>query len=758
MAALVLLRNPLAPHTREIYPIADGAQVIDWLQEHHPKGFGMPCRFYVNGIEKPLDDLDHVMAPDDVAAIVTMPGDPTGGFLTALAINLAISLILAGISYAINYFFQPKERSGSKGKQISIYDVSSDQNAARIGDPIPVVYGNVITTPDYVSQPYTFYTWSQANYDELFSGIQYLDMIMLVGQGNIDVNALYLGDTGSTTPATGVVTWKAFKPADHRKVMGNIATSMGGGFHENVISSPEVGNQEFINTNDSAGFFATCKPGQSGSKFQLDIVFPGGMTRPNNSGDINGNTAQFTVYYQQLDDNDNLIGTLYSTVVTASSVNSTTMTGPDNTSYTSTTVDCQNQTVIGSPMRRSYMITAPSSGRWAVKITRITGAPNAKNGVNRFIWAALRLYGDYPSGSAYGDVTLVAVRIKASLGLGADAAARIRVNCTRRLSPPAGGFEAQSTSGADAFADAYTNATYGANRARSELDTATLASLRTKWTGYAFNYVFKEKITVWEALRTITTPFAAEPCPIGPTMSVVQDGIKSTRSMLFTDANIVADSLTVNYSFDEEGVSDGVEIEYLDPKDFKQTYTRYPTTSLRPDQYTLPGVTNATHAAQYAQLTWQRRQGQRKKVTFDTELEGLLLQLGDRIGIAHNVPKWGDGGLVVAVSGLNITVDHDLNWSGGAKQIIFRKPDGGVTDPVTVTRGTQDNIVVLPSSPATTIYVDADYDYTSFAFGDSTTLVRDFVVVSTAPTGDNTVTVEAVNYNASIFSGAMSYL
>lgn len=757
MAALVLLRNPLAPHTREIHPIADGAQVIDWLQEHHPNGFGMPCRFYVNGVEKPLDDLDYVMQPDDVAVIATMPGIPAT-MLTPLLINLAISVALAGVSYLLNYFFQPKQKSGSKTKPISIYDVSSDQNAARVGEPIPVVYGNVITVPDYISQPYTFYTWSQANYDELFSGIQYLDMIMCVGQGNIDVNALYLGDTGSATPATGVVTWKAFKPADHRKVMGNIATSMGGGFHENVISSPEVSNQEFINVNDSAGFFATCKPGQSGSKFQIDIVFPGGMTRPNNSGDINGNTAQFTLYYQQLDDNDNLIGTLYSTIVTASSSNSTVMTGPDNTNITSTTVDCQNATVIGSPMRRSYMITAPSSGRWAVKIVRITAAPNAKNGVNRFIWAGLRLYADYPSGSAYGDVTLLAVRVKASLGMGDAAASRVRVNCTRRLPPPAGGSEAQSTSGADAFADAYTNAVYGAGRARSELDTATLAALRTKWAGYNFNYVFAEKTTVWEALRTITTPFAAEPCPVGPTMSVVQDGIKSTRSMLFTDANIVSDSLAVSYSFDEEGISDGIEIEYLDPKDFKQSYTRYPTTSLRPDQYTLPGVTNATHAAQYAQLAWQRRQGQRKKVTFDTELEGLLLQLGDRIGISHNVPKWGDGGLVIGVSGLNITVDHDLDWSGGTKQIMFRQPDGGVTTPVTVTRGTQDNIVVLPGSPATTIYVDADYDYTSFAFGDASTLVRDFTVTATTPTGDNTVTIEAVNYNASIFSGGMSFL
>jgi hypothetical protein len=214
----------------------------------------------------------------------------------------------------------------------------------------------------------------------------------------------------------------------------------------------------------------------------------------------------------------------------------------------------------------------------------------------------------------------------------------------------------------------------------------------------------------------------------------------------------------VGYSFDEEGAADGVEIEYLDPKDFRQSYGLWPANSVRPDRFTVPGITSATHAAQYARLTWQRSQSQRKRITFDTELEGLILQLGDRIGVSHNVPKWGDGGLVISMTGNTLTVDKNLDWSGGQKQILLRRPDGSVTDPITVTRGTQDNKVVLPSAAPTTINYDNDNEYTSFAFGASTTLVRDFVVIATRPTGENTVTVEAVNYAPSIFTGAMSYM
>lgn len=758
MASLVLLKNPLAPHTRETHALPAGTRVIDWLQEHHPRGFGMPCRFYVNATEKPLDDLDYALGPDDVATIAIMPAEPVSISLSSILIQLAIGAILAGASMALNYFFRPKEPSGSKAKPLTIYDVSSGQNAARLGEAVPVVYGSVLTVPDYIAQPYTWYDWSQQNYQQPYNGIQYLDLLMCVGQGNIDVANVYLGDTVSTTPDAGVVTWRAFKPSEHLSTMGTIATAMGGGFHENVITSPEVSNQEFVKDGDAAGYFATCKPGNKGRYFQIDIVFPGGQTNPTDGGNVKGRTTTFRVYWQELDDADTPIGAVTSFLVKASTENSTTVTGPNATNVITTSTTEKNRTEIGAPIRRSYRFDTGRSARWAVKIIRVTEAPNAVNGTDRFIWSALKLYADYPAGAVYGDVTLLAVRVKASQGIGNDASVRIRVRANRRLAPPGGGTEIVTSSATYAFADVYTNPTYGAKRPTSELDLATLATLDAKWTGYQFNYVFTERITVWEALRTITTPFGAEPVPVGPVMSIVQDGVKAVRSMLFTDANIVENSLTVGYSWDEEGATDGVEIEYIDPTDFRPSYALYPSTALRPEQFMLPGVTNAAHAAQYARLTWQRRQGQRKRVTFDTELEGLLLQLGDRIGVSHNVPKWGDSGLVIAASGLTLQADHDLDWSGGAKWIVLRKPDGSVTDPIPVTRGDHDHEITLASPAPTTINFDNDYEYTSFAFGSSSTLVRDFIVTSTTPSGENTVTIEAVNYAPTIYTGAMTYM
>ena len=760
MAGIVLLRNPLTPHTREMFPLAPGTAVIDWLQAEHPQGFGMPIRFYLNGEEKDLDDLDHKLGEDDVAVIAVMPAEPVS--LTTLAVGFLISAALSAATYFAMQAFMPKEKAGKDAEDITIYDVSTDQNAARLGEPIPVVYGQVITSPDYVMQPWTWFEWSQGNYDAYYNGIQYLNMLLCVGQGNVDVNAVYLGDTGSNTPDAGVVSWRAFKPAEHRSSPGVIAAAMGGYYYENVITSPEVGNQEFINSGDSAGYFATCKPGQIGQEITLDIIWPGGLydvDGGSSAGDLVGRDCQFTAYYQELDANDNRIGPEYSTTIWASTSAGVSVTGPWGAAITTTTVSARNRTAIASPLRRTYRIYAPKGARWAVKIVRNSNPPNARGGTDRFVWAALRIFAWFPAATAYGNVTLLAVRVKASQGLGPDAAVRLRAKITRRLAPPSGGAENPTALAMDAFADAYTNTVYGASRPRTELDLTTINAVRSKWAAYQFNHVFRERTTVWEALRTITIPFGGEPLPLGSTMSIAADGIKTVRTALFTDANIVSGTMTVSYEFAKDGDPYGVEIEYLDPIDFKAVYAQYPAgLPILYEKYSLPGCTNATHAAQYARYIWNKNQMQRKRVTFDTELEGLLLQMGDRIGIAHDGVKWGDGGQVIGVSGNTLTVDHDLDWTGGTKQIILRATDGSVSNQITVTRGAKDNKVVLPSAPPFNINVENGYDYTTFAFGSSSTIVRDFMVTAVRPSSETTVTVEAVNYDAGVYAGAMSYM
>jgi hypothetical protein len=536
---------------------------------------------------------------------------------------------------------------------------------------------------------------------------------------------------------------------------------MGGGFHENVVTSTEVSNQEFLNTGNAAGFFAACKPGQKGSKIQVDITFPGGQSNPNSDGVLKGRTTQFRVYYMELDDADNLIGVTYSTLVTATTDNSASYTTATTGAATTGSAVENNRAEITSPLRRSYMITAPKSARWAVKVERVSVQPASNNGSDRFVWTGLKLYLDYQTTPVYGDVTLLAVRVKASQGLGEDAAIRISCRAQRLLAPAGGGSQIATRNAVDAFADIYTQAVYGANRPVGELDMPVLSVLRLKWAAHPFDFVFRNRVSVYDAMQTITRVYDAEPLPVGARMSIAESGVRPVRTALFSDANIIAGSLNLTYDFDQEDAPDGVEVEVVSERDWKPLYFNVPAGNLyNPQKIKLEGVVSPTHATEYAQLQWNRLRLQRKWATFDTELEGLLIWPGDRIGIQSSSMKWGDSALVVKVVGANrVDLDHAIDWSGaGQRYIMFKRRDGSVTDPIPASPGGKPHEVVLGAALPFTPDVDNEWDYTVAVVGEQTTLVRDFSVVTVRPNGDNTCQVECINYNPAVFDGAMSFL
>lgn len=62
MASLVILKNPLSPHEREIHPLPPGLPVIDWLQGNYPLGFGMP---FLGGVQNRI--RNHIVPLDNVS-------------------------------------------------------------------------------------------------------------------------------------------------------------------------------------------------------------------------------------------------------------------------------------------------------------------------------------------------------------------------------------------------------------------------------------------------------------------------------------------------------------------------------------------------------------------------------------------------------------------------------------------------------------------------------------------------------------------
>jgi len=720
MPALILLRNPLSQLDKEVHELPDNARPIDWLQDNYPTGFGMPIRVFVNANEIELDDLDMELEPDDVVVVALTPAG-----LETILTSILISVVLSAVSMGIGLLFQQPQTPPFEAQAVStpspVYSVKNNQNSARLGEPVPVVYGTVMHTPDYCSQPYTFYSG--------YPGEMYVDILMVLSQGEVEVKDVVIGDTSVSSLEPGILQYAVFPPAAHQGRMGYVSHVFPD-FHEDVVTSPEVGTQQFDVIMD-VGWFDLSRTGKRGSQMRFDFEFPGGLYEQD--GQINkAATTYIWIYWEEVDADGNYVG----------------LGGFHEERFHDESV---------TPVRRTVWINTGRSGMWRVKVRRPANVPYSQHR-SQWIWRGAKLIADITPGAVYGDVTLMAVRMKGTKGIADNAQQKIRVLMTRKLPRVEDDVLVATTSPADAFADIHHNAVYGGRRPADELDYAKLRLLKQYWNGYEFNAVYTGKTTIWEALVNSVQGVAAAPLPIGSFMSVQQDGLKPVRSMIFTEQNIAAGSLSLTYDFDPVGRTDCIEVEYRDPSTFSPAYVKYPTGGVDPDKVKLFGCTDKTHALEYARLLWQRRTYQRRFAEFDTELEGLIPHLGERIALAHTMPKWGASGIVAKVSNLNLTLDKPVDWTPGALVIMLRAEDGSVSDPISITKGATAYDVVLNRLPPFAMFFDERQENTHYAIGPATTIVRDFILTDIRPKGGTVVTLTGVNYDERSFTNTFPFL
>jgi hypothetical protein len=815
-----VLLNPLDASRRHLATLDEGTPLLEWLDAHEPNGGHLHRRVYVGGGEC-VDPAYRVRAGD--AVLVTF----APGTAPQIAFYILQTVIAYAIGYTLNKLFGPtKPKAGETPSPSQVYGLGQARNAARLGQPIPVVYGAVITVPDFAAQPYTLFDKNE----------MYLHALLCIGQGQHDVSELILGDSSALQLDSTAVFWKVFQPGDHASTFGRIEADTT--VRENVVTSASVADQELIPPGAGAtgtpstyywqatgfnsyqikppappyidmlgaptnaaklalmpvnptlgtvlvgivlidshgwyavteytaraytggqsvdpyslvpaptpapgastwmGFFETCKAGQKGTVLELDFMFAGGLFTMDGSGNLGAASVAVRVEAESINDAGTPSGTVTAWTET----------------FTATSNTAQRFTRVAPPL---------ALGRYRVRCARTTPSDGKASTSDRCTWSGLKFQlTPPPAGTVvYGDVTLVALRLKATNGISASAAASIRFRVTRRLSPLGDGTTPAATvNPADAFADIVL-AKYGGNRPRTvdELDIDALAAARTKWTGAnGFNAVFDQASTVWEALTLAVQCVSAAPVPIGSRMSLIHDGPQPVPAQVFTDANVAAGSLTVGESFDTDGTPTGIRATYRDARTFSEAALLMPLDA--PDYVTLNlwGCTSATVAQQLATIAANKRRLQRSTVSFTTELEGLSCLPGDRIDLQAGLMGWAQAARVVRVSGLVLTLDRPLTWTPGVTHAAaLRDPEGVPTHLVGVTRGASDLELVIPSAPPFAIQAaSSSMEPTQVAFGVAGAQTTAWTVTKMTPGGDGAIGIEAVNYDPAVWTGGATY-
>src|SRR5215831_12888829 len=231
MITVVTIKNPLRPKDREIEQLVAGNTLRQIVDHKFPNG--IPGRLAVIRNGDPEKDMDVVTEAGDHICLLVTPA-----FGVDIAVIVVQALIAMAVSIVFSAIFRPKKPAALVDQPAAspVYSISGSQNAARLGEPIPVGYGEFIQVPDFGSQPYTEFV----NHD------MFLCELLVIGQGDyqIDDDGMMVGDSSVFNLPPGIVQWDRYPSSRHLMQMGVIEDTFG--IYEDVVTSPEVGDQELL--------------------------------------------------------------------------------------------------------------------------------------------------------------------------------------------------------------------------------------------------------------------------------------------------------------------------------------------------------------------------------------------------------------------------------------------------------------------------------------------------------------------------------
>ena len=356
----------------------------------------------------------------------------------------------------------------------------------------------------------------------------------------------------------------------------------------------------------------------------------------------------------------------------------------------------------------------------------------------------------------YGDVTLVAMKMKATDNLANQTNQQVNFIVTRKLrhwNPGTGWTEPIATNSiAWAIAD-IAMAKYGAELPETRLNLQKLYELHNFWgpRGDAFNGVFDSQIAVMEALQTVARAGRAMVYTMMGVIEVVRDQYEPIPVMGFNQSSMIRNTFKIEYAIPDENTVDAIEVEYFDER-----YWQWKTvlcqlenhTAEKPAKVKFFGVTNKEQAWREGMYMAACNRYRRILPSFNTELAGYIPTPGDLVHIVHDMPDWGQGGTVIDYDGSSniLTASTELDWSGGNHVVSLIDQTGKPSDPINVSpvSGEPDKMQ-LGSNPPFPPYTGHDAAKTGFLFGPANTYKRDCRITGIRPVSGWEIEIYLVN-------------
>lgn len=355
-------------------------------------------------------------------------------------------------------------------------------------------------------------------------------------------------------------------------------------------------------------------------------------------------------------------------------------------------VDRKEDTVILnsiSAIRR----TDPLNGRFMIRGTVTSGGQEDPYLLNEVAWTSLKAY--LPSKLVYPDITLIAIRARATNSLSQASSRQFRVVHTRKVpiwNPDSGWSELQPTNSWSWAMASMSKASWGGRRTDRQIDLNALYKIDKSLSlrGDEFNHVLDMRQSIWDLFIECCRCVRVIPRSILSMMSWVRDEPGRPVRGVFTPYNIIRDSFSVDYKFFTDDSPDDVFIEYRDRDGWTERDVRAvmpDSLSLEPIRKKFTGITIRQQAYNEAYFEASCNAYRRIFINFSTEMEGRLLFRGDIILITH--PLGGESSWA-SIRGWKeedslLFLDTELLWDKEDKYyVVLRKPNGMPYGPVKV--------------------------------------------------------------------------
>tara|TARA_R110002020_G_scaffold472424_1_gene700427 strand:- start:18458 stop:21043 length:2586 start_codon:yes stop_codon:yes gene_type:complete len=705
---IVKINNPFYP-TRDYDVLRGlGSTVLEVLESTGLGDFQTPTIVTVNNEPVLKAEWGDPLNEGDVVGLVPV----VQGSIAAIIIVaiVAISAIAIALSLSV-----PVPNSPKLAEPDPVYSLRGQTNQTKLGHPIEAGYGQLRVWPSYGAKPYNKYISNESYQYSLFC----------IGHGEYQVAQVYIEDTPIEDFED--IEFEVYQP-------GETVTL----FRDNIQTSSEVGSQELYGPNeDNYDSWFTAVANDSGTlanMIELDVALPSGLYHQDKKGKLKKVTVTAEFEYIEIDDAGVEIGSWV-------------------------TLRNWDKRIATATPRRYTLSQAVSPGRYKVRGRRTNDASNSHKNSDTLVWESMRAF--LPNVGTYGEVTMLAIKARATANLNDQSKRKINCDVVRMLPNITGGAPTATRSLVRAFLDVF-RSTYGANLLTSDLfNLVAMQALDNEFNseGIFFDWVFDSKTTVWEAAKTVCQAGRAMPILDGSQVYIVRDIPRATVHHLFNDENIIQDSFELNVSLLRVEEYDSIEMEYRDPTTWKPetVICALPGSNVdKPESRNIAGVADRDRAYHEGMYMLGVKKFQRQEVKFSTGVEGFLATYGDFIKVEFDTFGVEDavGGHITAVSVDRLTVELTVPVTfteGFDYRLSAKGKDGTIYGPYTATEGLDSYQVVLEAPITTELNFANNSETPIFIFGRSVSFAQDCVITNLSPGGDETVDVTAIIYDDRVY-------